>query len=263
MSDPAVDGAPMVIVERHHAVALVQLNREDALNAMSSELLDELIGALEELDRNPDVRAVVIAGHDRAFAAGGDLKAMRERELRGLLVHITNAFWKRLAELRVPLVAAVSGYAFGGGCELALACDLVVASETALFSVPEILVGILPGGGGTQRLARTIGKQKAMEMVLTGRRVSAEEAERLGMVNRVTAADAWLEGAMDLAREIAERAPLAVILAKRAVLAAEESTLATGISFERRLYELAMATEDRREGMDAFIERRPPTWQGR
>jgi enoyl-CoA hydratase/carnithine racemase len=263
--EPAGQGEPepLVLVSAHGAVAIVQLNRPDVLNAMSPELMAQLATALEAIDTAREARAVVIAGHDRAFAAGADLKAMRDRSLQTVLTQAAHRFWTRLAAMEVPLVAAVSGYAFGGGCELALACDLIVASETAVFSQAEISVGIIPGGGGTQRLARTIGKHRAMELILTGRRVSAEEARELGFVNRVVAADRWREEAISLAEEIASKPPLATMFAKRAVLAAEESSLTGAMSLERRLYELAMATEDRVEGMTAFIERRQPEWRGR
>jgi enoyl-CoA hydratase/carnithine racemase len=260
---PAATGEPLVVVSRRDAVTLVQLNRPEALNAMSPELMAELAAALEEIDATRQARAVVIAGHDRAFAAGADLKAMRDRSLQTVLTQDANRFWSRLAGMEVPLIAAVSGYAFGGGCELALACDMIVASETTVFSQAEITVGIIPGGGGTQRLARTIGKQRAMEMVLTGRRVTAAEALALGFVNRVTAPDRWLEEALELAGEVASMPPLAAMFGKRAVLAAEEMPLSGGMSLERRLYEVAMATEDRVEGMTAFIERRRPQWRGR
>lgn len=244
-------------------VAVVQLERPEALNALSPEMMAELATSLEELDRGREARAIVIAGHDRSFAAGADLKAMRERSLQTVLLQEANRFWGRVAAVEAPLIAAVSGYAIGGGCELALSCDLVVASETAVFSQAEITVGILPGGGGTQRLARTIGRQRAMEMVLTGCRVSAEEGREMGFVNRVVTADRWREEALELAAKVASMPPLATMMAKRAVLAAEEAPLAAALSFERRLYELTMATEDRVEGMSAFLERRSPRWSGR
>jgi enoyl-CoA hydratase/carnithine racemase len=253
----------LVAVSPHERTALVELRRTDALNALSPALMAELAGTLEELDADAGVRAVVIAGDDRAFAAGSDLKAMRDRPLHEVLTQRANHFWRRLDAVQTPMIAAVSGYAIGGGCELALACDLVVASETAVFAQSEIAVGILPGGGGTQRLARSIGKHRAMEMVLTGRRVGAAEAHALGFVNRLAAPGEWREAALQLAREVAAKPPLAAMLAKRAVLAAEEAPLAAGLSLERRLYELAMATEDRVEGMTAFLERREPQWRGR
>jgi enoyl-CoA hydratase/carnithine racemase len=244
-------------------VGLCRLNRPDARNALSPALMEELAEALEKFDTDPDVRCIVIAGSDEVFAAGADIGALAEREFHEALFHPAAAFWKRVAECRTPLIAAVSGWALGGGCELALICDLIVASETAEFGQPEITLGIIPGGGGTQRLARAIGKQRAMELVLTGRRFDALEAERMGLVNKVTKKKTWLDEALELAGRIASRPPLAARLAKQAVLAAEETGLAAGLEQERRLYELAMATEDRVEGMQAFLEKRKPTYRGR
>jgi enoyl-CoA hydratase/carnithine racemase len=205
----------------------------------------------------------VIAGGDEFFAAGADIKAMRDRTFQEALVTPSARFWPRLAAVRTPLVAAVSGFALGGGCELALLCDMIVASETAELGQPEITLGIIPGGGGTQRLARVIGKQRAMELVLTGRRISAQEAYALGLVNQVTGKKEWLTKAVELAQVVARRPPIAVRLGKQAVLAAEETTLTAGLDHERRLYELAMATEDRVEGMTAFIEKRRAQFKGR
>jgi enoyl-CoA hydratase/carnithine racemase len=244
-------------------VALLLLNRPEARNALSPEMMEQLAAELERLDPDPEVRCAVIAGSEKVFAAGADIKAMSERSFAEALRHPAASFWRRLVAIKTPLIAAVSGYALGGGCELALACDMVVASETAVFGQPEITLGIIPGGGGTQRLARTIGKQRAMEYVLTGRRFDARAAESLGLVNRVTASDEWLDGAMALAREVAERPPIAARLGKQAVLAAEETGLSAGLESERRLYELAMATEDRVEGMRAFLEKREPKFEGR
>jgi enoyl-CoA hydratase/carnithine racemase len=244
-------------------VALCRLNRPEARNALSPELMEELASAVESFDSDPDVRCVVIAGSDQAFASGADIAALRDRTFEESLRHPATAFWRRLAASRTPLVAAVSGFALGGGCELALLCDLIVASETAEFGQPEITLGIIPGGGGTQRLARVIGKQRAMELVLTGRRIDAAEAMRLGLVNEVAGEGEWLARALELAGRIASRPPIATRLAKQAVLAAEESGLSAGIEHERRLYELAMATEDRIEGMDAFLGKRRPNFKGR
>jgi len=252
----------LVESSRDGHVAVLRLNRPEARNALSPEVMELLAGALERLDPDPDVRCVVIAGSEKVFAAGADIRAMAERSFAEALRHPAASFWRRLAAIKTPLVAAVSGYALGGGCELALACDLIVASETAVFGQPEITLGIIPGGGGTQRLARVIGKQRAMELVLTGRRIEAREARELGLVNKVVEADRWLEGAMELARTVAERPPIAARLAKQAVLAAEETALSAGLENERRLYELAMATEDRVEGMQAFLEKREPEFRG-
>jgi enoyl-CoA hydratase/carnithine racemase len=252
-----------VSAELRGAVGLARLDRPDARNALSPELMEELAAVCERWDEDGAVGCIVIAGGDEWFAAGADIKAMAKRTFVETLQSPAARFWPRLAALRTPLVAAVSGYALGGGCELALICDMVVASETAEFGQPEILLGIIPGGGGTQRLARVMGKQRAMELVLTGRRIGAAEAHSLGIVNQVAQAGEWLEAALELAEVVARRPPLAVRLGKQAVLAAEETPLTAGLDQERRLYELAMATEDRVEGMNAFVEKRKPEFRGR
>jgi enoyl-CoA hydratase/carnithine racemase len=257
-----MSGLP-VLAEKIEAVGLARLNRPEARNALSADLMEELAGVVEAWDADPEVRCIVIAGGDEYFAAGADIKAMVERRFQEALVAPTARFWPRLAAVRTPLIAAVSGYALGGGCELALLCDMVVASESAELGQPEILLGIIPGGGGTQRLARVMGKQRAMELVLTGRRIDAREAFRLGLVNQVTGKRDWLDKALELAQVVAHRPPIAVRLGKQAVLAAEETALTAGLDHERRLYELAMATEDRVEGMSAFLEKRRPDFKGR
>ena len=244
-------------------VALLRLNRPEARNALSPELMERLAAELERLDPDPEVRCLVVAGSDKVFAAGADIKAMAERSFAEALRHPAAGFWRRLAAIKTPMIAAVSGFALGGGCELALACDMIVAAEGATFGQPEINLGIIPGGGGTQRLTRVLGKQRAMEYVLTGRRFDAATARELGLVNKVAADDAWLEEAMELAREVAEKPPIASRLGKQAVIAAEETTLSAGLESERRLYELAMATEDRVEGMRAFLEKREPEFEGK
>ncbi len=260
----AAGSRPPVLAERDGAVAIARLNRPDARNALAAELMEELLARIEGWDADPEVRSVVIAGSDEVFAAGGDIQALRTRDVTDALARSGGrGFWTRLAACRVPLIAAVSGYALGGGLELALACDLVVAAEGSELGQPEIMLGLIPGGGGTQRLARAIGKQRAMELVLTGRRIDAAEAERIGLVNRMASKRRWLEEALDLARTVAERPPLAAQLAKQAVLAAEETSLSAGLDQERRLFELALATEDRVEGVSAFLERRRPTFRGR
>jgi enoyl-CoA hydratase/carnithine racemase len=253
----------LVSAEVRGSVGLAQLNRPDARNALSAELMEELGALVERWDDDPGIGCIVIAGGDDWFAAGADIKAMAQRSFQEALVAPSARFWPRLARVRTPLVAAVSGYALGGGCELALACDMIVASESAQFGQPEILLGIIPGGGGTQRLARVMGKQRAMELVLTGRRIDAAEAHGLGIVNQVAPRDGWLDAALELATVIASRPPLAVRLGKQAVLAADETPLSAGLESERRLFELAMATEDRVEGMKAFVEKRPPEFRGR
>jgi enoyl-CoA hydratase/carnithine racemase len=244
-------------------VALLRLNRPEVRNALSPEVMDRLASELERMDPDPEVRCVVIAGSEEVFAAGADIKAMSERSFAEALHHPAAEFWKRLAKIKTPMVAAVSGYALGGGCELALSCDMIVASETARFGQPEITLGIIPGGGGTQRLARVLGKQRAMELVLTGRLFDAEMALEMGLINKVAKKKQWLEGAMALAQTVAERPPIAARLAKQAVLAADETALSAGLEAERRLYELSMATEDRVEGMHAFLEKREPKFEGK
>jgi enoyl-CoA hydratase/carnithine racemase len=246
-----------------HGVGLLRLDRPEARNALSAEMREEIVSGLEQFDFDSGVRCAVIAGSDRFFAAGADIKAMAERPLDAAPDPEGMRFWERLAAVEIPTVAAVSGYALGGGCELALACDMIVASERARFGQPEIMLGIIPGGGGTQRLARTIGKQRAMEYVLTGRPLDAQTAHEWGLVNRLAPEDAWLEAALELARDVAARAPLAARLAKRAVLAAAETPLAEGLRRERSLFEEAMASEDRIEGMTAFLEKRDPSFKGR
>jgi enoyl-CoA hydratase/carnithine racemase len=252
-----------VSAETRGAVGLARLDRPDARNALSPELMEELASLVERWDENAEIRCIVIAGGDKWFAAGADIKVMAKRTHAETLTSPAAGFWPRLAAIRTPLVAAVSGYALGGGCELALACDMIVAAESAEFGQPEILLGIIPGGGGTQRLARVMGKQRAMELVLTGRRIGAAEARELGIVTSVAPDDGWLDAALELAGTVAERAPLAVRLGKQAVLAAEETPLSAGLDHERRLYELAMGTEDRVEGMTAFLEKRKPEFRGR
>ncbi len=251
-----------VAIDDFH-VALVRLNRPEARNALSAEMREEIAGSLERLDADPEVRCIVIAGADEYFAAGADIRAMAERPLDAPPDPKGIEFWQRLTAIATPTVAAVSGYAFGGGCELALACDMIVCDEGTRFGQPEITLGIIPGGGGTQRLARAIGKQRAMEYVLTGRRWDARTAERWGLVNRVVGDGVWLSEAIELAREIAKRPPLAARLAKRAVQVAEDTGLAEGLRAERELFDEAMATEDRVEGMTAFLEKREPQFKGR
>lgn len=255
-------GLVEVSVDDSH-VALLRLNRPEARNALSPQMRGEIAATLERLDADPEARCIVIAGCDEFFAAGADIKAMAERPVDAAPDPKGMEFWTRLAAIGTPTIAAVSGYAFGGGCELALACDMIVADEKTRFGQPEITLGIIPGGGGSQRLARAIGKQRAMEYVLTGRRWDAETAERWGLVNKVAKKGRWLEEAIELARLVAERPPLAVQLAKQAVLAAEQTSLEEGLRTERQLFDRAMATEDRVEGMNAFLEKRQPRFQGR
>jgi enoyl-CoA hydratase/carnithine racemase len=244
-------------------VALLQLNSPATRNSLSPQMRAELIAELERFDAETEIRCMVIAGSEKVFAAGADIRALAERPLDVASDPEGAAFWTRLAAVEKPLVAAVSGYALGGGCELAMACDMIVADETARFGQPEITLGIIPGGGGTQRLTRAIGKQRAMEYVLTGRHFDAGMAAAWGLVNKVVKEKQCLNEALELARTVAERPPLATRLAKRAVLAAEQESLGQGLATERELFDRAMATEDRVEGTSAFLEKREPDFKGR
>src|SRR3954451_22817022 len=245
-------------------VVLVTLNRPEVLNALDYATLGELVDALESLDTDEPVRCVVITGAgERAFAAGADIKEMADATPVTLSVANNFARWERLKRVRVPLIAAVRGFALGGGCELAMACDMIVAADDATFGQPEIKIGIIPGAGGTQRLTRALGKAKAMELILTGRNLTAREAHDRGLVSQIVAREGTLPAALALAAEIAALPPLAVRSAKEAVNRAYELSLDNGLEFERRNFFMLFASEDQKEGMAAFIEKRPPTWKGR
>ena len=252
-----------VVVQREEPIAVVLLNRPEALNALNDELMSEVVAALEELDRDAALRCIVLGGSERVFAAGADIGQMAAASAMDMYHSDRIGKWDAIRRLSTPLVAAVSGFCLGGGCELALACDLVVASESARFGQPETGLGIIPGAGGTQRLTRAIGKAKAMDVILSGRFLDADEAERAGLVARVVAREAWLEEAKRVAHAIAEKAPVAQRLAKEAVNRAFESTLATGLDFERKALYLAFASEDAKEGLTAFTEKRKPEFRGR
>jgi enoyl-CoA hydratase len=252
-----------VTVERDGRIAVVLLNRPKQLNALSDELMDDLVTALRELDADEEVRCIVLGGSERAFAAGADIGELAETSAIELFFARRVDRWDAVRAVRTPLVAAVSGYCLGGGCELALLCDLVVASETARFGQPETSLGIIPGAGGTQRLTRAVGKALAMDVILSGRMLTAREALDAGLVARVVAREAWLEEAKRVAREIASKGPVATRLAKEAVDRSSEMALALGLEYERRLLYLAFASEDAREGLRAFLEKRPPDFRGR
>ena len=253
----------LVLVEREGAVGVVLMNRPQALNALSSELMGLVVGALTELDADEAIRCIVLGGNERAFAAGADVGELAAATSIDLYQNRRIDRWDAIRALRTPLVAAVSGFCLGGGCELAMACDLIVASETAQFGQPEINLGVLPGAGGTQRLTRAVGKAIAMDVILTGRFLSAHEAQRAGLVARVVPREAWLAEAKRAARQIAARSPVSVRLAKEAVDQAFEAPLAAGIEFERRAFYLARASEDATEGLNAFVEKRKPDFKGR
>ncbi len=241
---------------------LIQINRPQQLNALNALVMEELALALEEFDRDERVGCIVVTGNQRAFAAGADIKEMAEATAVEMLARDNIARWDRIKKIKKPVIAAVSGYCLGGGCELAMACDLIIASESAQFGQPEINIGVMPGAGGTQRLTRAIGKSKAMEMVLTGRSMNAHEAERAGLAARVTPVEVYLDEAVKLANEIAARPPLAVRFAKEAINKAFEESLSEGLEFERRLFYFLFASDDQKEGMRAFIEKRSPQWTG-
>lgn len=254
---------PIVLVERERHVGIVLMNRPKQLNALSGELMGAVVAALQELDADPEVRAIVLGGGERAFAAGADINELRDGTPITLYENRRIDTWDSIRDLRTPVVAAVSGFCLGGGCELAMLCDLIVASESARFGQPEINLGVLPGAGGTQRLTRAVGKAVAMDMILTGRMLSAREALDFGLVARVVARERWLDEAKRVAAEIAAKGPVAVRLAKEAVDKAFEAPLAVGIEFERRAFYLARASEDSTEGLSAFLEKRPPDFKGR
>ena len=252
---------PLVLIDRAEPIAVVRMNRPKQLNALADPLMSAIVDALGALDDDPDVRCIVLAGDERAFAAGADIAEMASASAIGMALGGRVEKWDAIRRLRTPLVAAVSGFCLGGGCELAMACDLIIASDTAQFGQPETGVGIIPGAGGTQRLARAIGKAKTMDMVLTGRRLSAEEAESAGLVARVVAREAWLEEAKRVAQQIAARAPIAQRMAKEAIDRGYESPLSAGLEYERKALYLTFASEDAREGLSAFVEKREPKWQ--
>lgn len=243
-------------------VGLVRLNQPRTFNALTGPLMDELMTALEAFDADDAVGCMVITGSERAFAAGADISEMAQATPVEMMNKAFIARWERLQNIKKPVIAAVSGYALGGGCELAMACDMIVASESAQFGQPEINLGVIPGAGGTQRLTRTIGKGLAMEMALNDRRLTAEEAGRFGLVNRVAPVEEYLDVAVQLAAEIAARAPVAIRLAKDAVNMALETPLAAGLAYERNHFYALFATQDQKEGMAAFLEKRKPDWQG-
>jgi enoyl-CoA hydratase len=245
-------------------VALVTFDRQEALNALSFDLLDEIADELEGLDRDEACRAIVLTGAgSRAFAAGADIKELAVQTPVTLTVENRFAVWDRIGAIRTPTIAAVRGFALGGGCELAMTCDMIVAADDAQFGQPEIKLGAMPGAGGTQRLTRAIGKARAMEIILTGRNLSAPEAEAAGLLTRVVPPEQTLEAALELASRIAALSPVAVQQAKQAILRAHELPLSAGLDFERRAFFLLFATDDQSEGMQAFTDKRPPNWTGR
>lgn len=252
-----------IIIERQGRVVIVTLNRPAARNALNSAVMLALADDLAPLDRDPGVGCIVIRGSEKAFAAGADIKEMADKTFAAMYAEDFFAAWERFAALRTPKIAAVSGYALGGGCELAMMCDMIFAADTAMFGQPEIKLGVIPGMGGTQRLTKLVGKAKAMDLILTGRMMDAAEAERAGLVSRVIAADKLMEEALAAAQTIATYGKTAAMAAREAVDRALELGLREGIVFERRLFHALFATSDQKEGMAAFIEKRPPSFAGK
>ncbi|HZY93337.1 MAG TPA: enoyl-CoA hydratase-related protein [Candidatus Bathyarchaeia archaeon] len=252
-----------ILVEFQPPIGIIRLNRPKVLNALNFEVLKEIVEALEAFDTNENIRATILTGNDEAFSAGADIKELSEATPVDLILRNQFALWDRLKKTAKPIIAAVSGYALGGGCELAMNCDIIVASETAKFGQPEINIGVMPGAGGTQRLTRTIGKFRAMEMILTGQSINAREAEKHGLVNKVVPRELYLDEAKKIALQIASKAPIAVRLAKEAVLKAFDTPLEEGLQFERRNFYLLFSTEDMKEGMKAFTEKRSAHFKGR
>ena len=244
-------------------IALIELNRPKELNALNLQLMIELRDALKELDNDEQVRVIIITGNEKAFAAGADIKQMSGKSAIDMLNIDQFSTWNQIKITKKPIIAAVSGFALGGGCELAMTCDMIIASETAKFGQPEIKIGVIPGAGGTQRLTRAVGKALAMEMVLTGKFINAEEALRAGLINKIVPVELYLQEALTLAGEIAKMSPVATKLAKEAVLQAFNSSLDEGLVFERKNFYLLFASEDQKEGMRAFVEKRTPDFKGK
>ncbi len=252
-----------IIVETHGRVGLIRLNRPQALNALSSPLIEDLNAALEAFEADPEIGAIVLTGSEKAFAAGADIKEMQDKSFADVFLGDFISRWENVSKTRKPVIAAVAGFALGGGCELAMMCDFILAADTAKFGQPEIKLGVMPGAGGTQRLTRFVGKSKAMEMCLTGRMMDAAEAERSGLVSRVVPAASLIEEALKTAETIASLSRAAVYAAKESVNRAYETTLAEGVRFERRIFHSLFATEDQKEGMKAFVEKRPAEFKNR
>ena len=252
-----------ILARTEGRVGIVQLNRVKALNALNAPLMDEVTRALAAFDADPEIGCIVLTGSEKAFAAGADIKQMATASAVEMMDSPFIGYWDAVQRVRKPIVAAVSGWCLGGGCELAMICDVIVASESAVFGQPEINLGVIPGAGGTQRLTRAVGKSLAMEMILADRRLSAEEALRAGLVSRVAPVDSYLAVALEVAAAIAAKSPVALRVAKEAVNKAYETTLAEGVHVERRLFNLLFASEDQKEGMSAFVEKRAPVWKGK
>lgn len=252
-----------ILVERlEGGVGVIRLNRPKALNALNSVVMGEVGAAFAELDADNTVHCLIITGNEKAFAAGADIKDMANATAVEMLTRDTISLWDRIRQVRKPIIAAVSGWCLGGGCELAMSCDMIVASDSAKFGQPEINIGVIPGAGGTQRLTHAVGKALAMELILTGRNFSADEALKYGLINKIAPVESYFDEALKLAREVAKKAPLAAQLAKETINKAYELSLTEGLSYERRSFYFLFASEDQKEGMDAFINKRDANWKG-
>jgi len=252
-----------ILITKEGPIGIAQLNRPKVLNALNSETMIELVKAFEELDKDQSINVIILTGGPNVFAAGADLKEMAQATPVDLVLGRRFELWDRIRKISKPIIAAVSGYCLGGGNELVMSCDIIIASETATFGQPEVNVGIMPGAGGTQRLTRAVGKYRSMEMILTGRSISAEEAFRIGLVNKIVPVESLMDEAKKIAREIASKPPISVRAAKEAIVRAQDTTLEVGLEFERRAFYLLFATEDGKEGMKAFLEKRKPVFKGK
>ncbi|OFX16110.1 enoyl-CoA hydratase [archaeon RBG_16_50_20] len=252
-----------ILITKEGPIGIAQLNRPKVLNALNSETMIELVNAFEEFDKDQSVNVIILTGGQNVFAAGADLKEMAQATPVDLVLGRRFELWDRIRKISKPIIAAVSGYCLGGGNELAMNCDIIIASETATFGQPEVNVGIMPGAGGTQRLTRAVGKYRSMEMILTGKSISAEEALRIGLVNKIVPVESLMDEAKKIASEIASKPPISVRAAKEAIVRAQDTTLEVGLEFERRAFYLLFATEDGKEGMKAFLEKRKPVFKGK
>jgi enoyl-CoA hydratase len=252
-----------VLIERIDRIGIARLNRPDKLNALSLSVMDQLLAAVEAFDKDTEIICIILTGDERAFAAGADIGDMAEASVFDMYTRDQFAKWERIKRVKKPIIAAVSGFCLGGGCELMMHCDIIVASETARIGQPEINIGVMPGAGGTQRLTRAVGKARAMDLVLTGRFISAAEALDMGLISRVVPKEAFFDEALSIARELCKKPPLALKLAKESVLKAFETTLSEGLEYERKLFYMLFATQDQKEGMRAFLDKRPPAYEGR
>jgi enoyl-CoA hydratase len=251
-----------ILISKENGICIISLNRPKVLNALNHELMLELTEALECFDSDNSVRVIIITGNDRAFAAGADIKEMLDENTISILLTDNLAIWGKIRNIKKPIIAAVSGFALGGGCELAMSCDIIIASESAQFGQPEINIGVIPGAGGTQRLTRLVGKHKAMEMILTGATINAKEAQAIGLVNKVVPVELYLQEARAMAENIAKKPPIAVRLAKESILKSFDSTLTEGLSYERKNFYILFSSLDQKEGMNAFLEKREPKFKG-